>query len=165
MKRILFFALGFLMFFAVSSQAGNGRVTFPVDTTLTVGLEVTFRDSCSAIGATIKYDTSMFSISDLQPQGYFNVEPCTNFPSEGRLELAFAQLNCHQAKYNETLLLVTFKVRIKFSGVATYPRPGRVKVVNKYAKMCDKPLKGRAIDWEIVVDDLNNFLMQFRLVK
>jgi hypothetical protein len=160
-----FIGIVLAMLLIVSIGYSQPEYRLPADTTLTLGLKVSFKDSCSAIGATIKYDTSMFSISELKPKGNFNVEPCTNFPTEGRLELAFSQFNCHQAKYRETLILVTFKLKIKFSALATYPKPGKFQIVEKYAKMCDKNLRGRSFDWSVIIEDLTNFIMEFEIIK
>lgn len=166
MRRFIVLVLAMLLMVSISYSAITPLdYKVPADTTLTLGLKVSFKDSCSAIGATIKYDTSMFTITELTPKGNFNVEPCTNFPTEGRLELGFAQFNCHQAKYMQTLILVTFKLKIKFSALATYPKPGKFQIVNKYAKMCEKNLRGRSFDWSVIIEDLTNFIMEFEIIK
>lgn len=161
MRNLLFVVLALLLMVSISYAQPEYRL--PADTTLTLGLKVSFKDSCSAIGATVEYDTSIFTISELKPKGHFDVEPCNNFP--GRLELGFAQFDCHNAKYMETLILATFKLKVKFSAIGTYPRPGKFKIVEKYAKMCEKNLRGRSLDWSVIIEDLTNFIMEFEIIK
>lgn len=164
MRSFISFVVAMLLMVSISYSV-TPEYRLPADTTLTLGLKVSFKDSCSAIGATIKYDTSMFTITELKPKGNFNVEPCTNFPTEGRLELGFSQFDCHNAKYMETLILVTFKLKIKFSALANYPKPGKFQIVEKYAKMCEKNLRGRSFDWSVIIEDLTNFIMEFEIIK